>query len=34
MGRLVGTVGERDRNYLVANADGNEASGIANINQR
>jgi phosphoketolase len=33
MGRLVGTVGERDRNYLVANADGNEASGIANINQ-
>ena len=33
MGRLVGIVGERDRNYLVANADGNEASGIANINQ-
>jgi phosphoketolase len=33
MGRLVGTVGERDRKYLVANADGNEASGIANINQ-
>jgi len=33
MGRLVGKVGERDRNYLVSNADGNEASGIANINQ-
>ena len=33
MGRIVATVGERDRNYLVANADGNEASGIANINQ-
>ncbi len=33
MGRLVGIVGERDRNYLVSNADGNEASGIANINQ-
>jgi len=33
MGRLVGLVGERDRNYLVSNADGNEASGIANINQ-
>lgn len=33
MGRLVATVGERDRTYLVTNADGNEASGIANINQ-
>lgn len=33
MGSLVAKVGERDRNYLVANADGNEASGIANINQ-
>ncbi len=33
MGRLVGKVGECDRNYLVSNADGNEASGIANINQ-
>jgi len=25
MGRLVGLVGERDRNHLVSNADGNEA---------
>lgn len=33
MGRIVAKVGERDRNYLVSNADGNEASGIANINQ-
>ncbi|MBD1925670.1 phosphoketolase [Trichocoleus sp. FACHB-90] len=33
MGRLVGKVGEIDKNYLVTNADGNEASGIANINQ-
>jgi phosphoketolase len=33
MGRLVAKVGESDRNYLVSNADGNEASGIANINQ-
>jgi phosphoketolase len=33
MGRLVGTVGQRDSRYLVTNADGNEASGIANINQ-
>ncbi|GAC1459418.1 MAG: phosphoketolase [Chamaesiphon sp.] len=33
MGRLVGKVGQSDRNYLVSNADGNEASGIANINQ-
>jgi phosphoketolase len=33
MGRLVGEVGQRDRAYLVTNADGNEASGIANINQ-
>jgi len=29
----VATVGERDRAFLVTNADGNEASGIANINQ-
>jgi phosphoketolase len=29
----VGKVGESDRNFLVTNADGNEASGIANINQ-
>jgi phosphoketolase len=33
MGRLVAEVGQRDRTYLVTNADGNEASGIANINQ-
>jgi Phosphoketolase len=33
MGRLVGYVGQHDPNYLVTNADGNEASGIANINQ-
>ncbi len=33
MGRLVAKVGEIDRQYLVTNADGNEASGIANINQ-
>ncbi len=33
MGQLVGKVGECDRNFLVTNADGNEASGIGNINQ-
>ncbi|OUL31564.1 transketolase [Nostoc sp. 106C] len=33
MGRLVGIVGTKDPNFLVTNADGNEASGIANINQ-
>jgi phosphoketolase len=33
IGRLVGEVGGRDRAYIVTNADGNEASGIANINQ-
>lgn len=33
MGRLVGIVGKKDKNFLVTNADGNEASGIANINQ-
>lgn len=33
MGRLVGKVGQMDSNFLVTNADGNEASGIANINQ-
>jgi phosphoketolase len=33
MGRLVGKVGESDRAFIVTNADGNEASGIANINQ-
>jgi phosphoketolase len=33
MGRLVAHVGGLDRRYLVTNADGNEASGIANINQ-
>lgn len=33
MGRLVADVGQKDDRYLVTNADGNEASGIANINQ-
>jgi phosphoketolase len=33
MGVLVGAVGQRDRSFVVTNADGNEASGIANINQ-
>lgn len=33
MGRLVAKVGESDRTFIVTNADGNEASGIANINQ-
>jgi len=33
MGRLVAKVGQIDPNFLVTNADGNEASGIANINQ-
>ncbi|HEY9640733.1 MAG TPA: phosphoketolase [Coleofasciculaceae cyanobacterium] len=33
MGRLVAAVGQQDSRYLVTNADGNEASGIANINQ-
>lgn len=33
MGALVGYVGTRDRSFLVTNADGNEASGIGNINQ-
>lgn len=33
MGRLVAEVGQRDRAFLITNADGNEASGIGNINQ-
>lgn len=33
MGRLVARVGQMDSGYLVSNADGNEASGIGNINQ-
>ncbi|MBD2463317.1 phosphoketolase [Oscillatoria sp. FACHB-1407] len=33
MGRLVANVGEGDRAFVVTNADGNEASGIGNINQ-
>ncbi len=33
MGKLVGQVGQLDTRYLVTNADGNEASGIGNINQ-
>jgi phosphoketolase len=33
MGNMVGKVGTSDSQFLVTNADGNEASGIANINQ-
>ncbi len=33
MGKIVGYVGQKDPKFLVTNADGNEASGIANINQ-
>ncbi|CAN1211454.1 phosphoketolase [Tumidithrix helvetica PCC 7403] len=33
MGQLVGYVGKTDKRFIVTNADGNEASGIANINQ-
>jgi phosphoketolase len=33
MGRLVAKVGKLDKAFIVTNADGNEASGIANINQ-
>lgn len=33
MGTLVGAVGQQDRRFLVTNADGNEASGIGNINE-
>jgi len=33
MGHLVAQVGQQDPNFLVTNADGNEASGIGNINQ-
>ncbi|MBW4583032.1 MAG: phosphoketolase [Tildeniella nuda ZEHNDER 1965/U140] len=33
MGKLVAAVGQADSSYVVTNADGNEASGIANINQ-
>ncbi|UKO99893.1 phosphoketolase family protein [Nostoc sp. UHCC 0870] len=33
MGRIVGAVGQKDAKFLVTNADGNEASGIGNINQ-
>lgn len=33
MGHLVAAVGQCDRQFIVTNADGNEASGIANINQ-
>jgi phosphoketolase len=32
MGALVAAVGEQDPRYIVTNADGNEASGMANIN--
>jgi len=33
MGALVAAVGQHDRTFVVTNADGNEASGIGNINQ-
>jgi phosphoketolase len=33
MGLMVGEVGRRDRRYVVTNADGNEASGMKNINE-
>jgi phosphoketolase len=33
MGQLVAQVGQQDANFLVTNADGNEASGIGNINK-
>jgi phosphoketolase len=33
MGAIVGYVGQTDPAFIVTNADGNEASGIANINQ-
>jgi len=33
MGKLVGVVGNKDKNFLVTNADGNAASGIGNINE-
>jgi phosphoketolase len=33
MGAMVGKVGQSDRLFVVTNADGNEASGIGNINQ-
>ncbi len=32
-GRVVGEVGRRDPHFVVTNADGNEASGMANINE-
>jgi phosphoketolase len=32
-GAIVGEVGKRDAAFVVSNADGNEASGMANINQ-
>ena len=33
MGALVGEVGKRDTRFVVTNADGNEASGMKNINE-
>lgn len=33
MGAIVGYVGQKDPAFIVTNADGNEASGIGNINQ-
>lgn len=34
LAELACQVGERDRHFLVTNADGNEASGMANLNQK
>jgi phosphoketolase len=33
LGQVVGEVGRRDPHFIVTNADGNEASGMANINK-
>ena len=33
LGTLVGQVGKRDKRFVVTNADGNEASGMKNINE-
>ncbi len=33
MGEIVAAVGQRDQQFIVTNADGNEASGMANINR-
>lgn len=33
MGQMIAEVGQRDRNFILSNADGNAASGINNVNQ-